>query len=213
MFCICLPLNCQYESYDTLESCLKQVNIACNKGKLELKFVILCSSCLCLNCSAYQLGLSSVLSGWATTFSNADVHVRLCVYCFTDLKVPTDSKEVCGKVDACLTPPSWHSLIFTLFMGHFIAYLYVLTAGTKPGYLDYMIWPIFVRFRSSGCFGEGKGIPESFTSLHPWVERMMKDKAVQSTVHPDSAYIEFRKHYRKDATIFDTIETPNWSNK
>lgn len=81
--------------------------------------------------------------------------------------------------------------------------------GTKPGYLDYMIWPIFVRFRSSGCFGEGKGIPESFSSLHPWVERMMKDKAVQSTVHPDSAYIEFRKHYRKDATIFDTIETPN----
>lgn len=81
--------------------------------------------------------------------------------------------------------------------------------GTKPGYVDYMIWPIFARMKSSGCFGEGQGIPESLTALSPWVDRMLNDKAVMSTIHPDSAYVEYNKHYRKDPTIFDRVETPN----
>ncbi|XP_071825976.1 glutathione S-transferase omega-1-like [Apostichopus japonicus] len=81
--------------------------------------------------------------------------------------------------------------------------------GSQPGYLDYMIWPIFARVPSHGCFGAGQGIPKSLKVLAPWVERMMKDKAVQSTIHPDSAYTEFNKYYRKDATIFDRVETPN----
>ena len=71
-----------------------------------------------------------------------------------------------------------------------------------------MIWPMFARLKASGIFG-GQRIPETLTWLSPWVERMLKDKAVMSTLHPDSAYQEFRKHYRKDTTIFDRVETPN----
>lgn len=81
--------------------------------------------------------------------------------------------------------------------------------GSRPGFLDYMLWPIFARVKASGSFGEGQGIPASLTTLTPWVDRMQKDKSVQSIIHPDSAYAEFSKHYRTDNTKFDEIETEN----
>ncbi|KAJ8036678.1 Glutathione S-transferase omega-1 [Holothuria leucospilota] len=81
--------------------------------------------------------------------------------------------------------------------------------GSKPGYLDYMIWPVFARMKAAACFGEGQGIPSSLTALTAWVDRMLQDSSVQSIIHPDSAYIEWGKHYRTENTMFDEIETPN----
>ncbi|PIK52156.1 putative glutathione S-transferase omega-1 [Apostichopus japonicus] len=80
---------------------------------------------------------------------------------------------------------------------------------SKPGFLDYMLWPVFARLRASGSLGVGEGVPVSMETLHAWYNGMLNDPSVKSILHPDSAYQEFSKHYRTENTLFDEIETHN----